>query len=47
MKPNEADKTSFGCESEKSCVTSQQTADSFFCPIINQLSEQVLTITRY
>ena len=47
IQPNEADKTSFGCESEKSCVTSQQTADSFFCPIINQLSEQVLTITRY
>ena len=47
IRPNEADKTSFGCESEKSCVTSQQTADSFFCPIINQLSEQVLTITRY
>ncbi|MFT0501717.1 hypothetical protein ACMSD6_25395, partial [Bacteroides thetaiotaomicron] len=42
---NEHDKISFGCEDEESCVTSQQTSDSFFCPIVKQMSEQVLTIT--
>ena len=30
VKPNEVDKTSFGCESKESSVTSQQTSDSFF-----------------
>ena len=30
IKPNEHDKSSFGCEDEESCVTSQQTSDSFF-----------------
>lgn len=39
IKPNEVDKTPFGWESEESCVTSQQTADSFFGPIVNKLSE--------
>ena len=29
VKPNEVDKTSFGCESEKSCVTLGQTTDNF------------------
>lgn len=29
IQPNDADKISFGCEGEKSCVTSQQTSDSF------------------
>ena len=30
IQPNEVDKTSFGCESKESSVTSQQTSDSFF-----------------
>ena len=30
IKTNEHDKISFGCEDEESCVTSQQTSDSFF-----------------
>lgn len=30
IKPNENDKSSFGCQGKESCVTSQQTADSFF-----------------
>ena len=29
IKPNEADKTSFGCVSEEKCVTSQLSSDSF------------------
>ena len=45
IKPNGVNITPSGCESQESCVTSQQTADSFFCPILNKLSEQVLTIT--
>ena len=45
IKPNEQDKISFGCEDDETCVTSQQTSDSFFCPIVKQMSEQVLTIT--
>ena len=30
IKPNEQDKISFGCEDDETCVTSQQTSDSFF-----------------
>ena len=30
IKPDEVDKTPSGCECEESCVTSQQTTDSFF-----------------
>ena len=30
IKPNEVDKTSFGCESDESCVNSQLSSDSFF-----------------
>ena len=45
IKPNEQDKISFGCEDDETCVTSQQTSDSFFVPIVKQMSEQVLTIT--
>lgn len=29
IKPNEQDKISFGCEDDETCVTSQQTSDSF------------------
>ena len=29
IKPNEHDKISFGCEGEESCVTLQQTSDTF------------------
>ena len=29
IKPNDVDKTSFGCESGETCVTSQQTPDTF------------------
>ena len=36
IQPNEADKTSFGCKSE------EMSSDSFFCKIVNKLSEQVL-----
>lgn len=29
IKPNEHNKIPFGCEGEESCVTSQQTSDTF------------------
>ena len=45
IKPEDDDKISFGCEDEESWVTSGQTSDIFF-PIVNQVSEQVLTITK-
>lgn len=45
IEPNEADdRTSFSCESEEKCVTSQLSSDGF-CKIVNELPEQVLTIT--
>ena len=45
IQPDEQVVASSGCETGKSCVSSQQTSDTFLSDSIKFLAEQVLTIT--